>query len=572
MRALDRRIGLLFGGFILLLAIASARAAWLGIFNSGPLQRFASSQQIDNKVVPAMRGVVTDRSGQVLALSESTATIIADPYLIHDAPTVAAKLGPLLGSSQKQLTAQLSKPHTGYVKLAENVPSTTATKIMGLHIDGINQSPGLHRTYPLGSTAGQVLGWVGADGKGQSGIEYTMNQILKGKAGLRRIVNDGNQQAISIQDAKTMQPGAKIGLTLDTPLQQEVEHVLAQTAAQFNPKSATAIVVNPNNDRILADANWPFLDPNNLGASSPEAQGNQSVGFAYEPGSTFKAFTIAGALQDGAVKPNTMINEPPDLAPYGYVIKDAEAHGDVSYSVAHVLAVSSNIGADLIAQRDGPNKGANRFNYWVHKFGFGQPTGVPLNGESNGVIPPLSKYSGISMYNLPFGQGQEVTPMQMVQAYAAIADGGVMRKPQLIQSVGNKQRGPAKGQRVISAKVASQLRGMMRGVLGDGGTASGAQIPGYDLAGKTGTAQVAVNGKYSSSKYVASFIGMVPASHPKLEVAVVVNQPSTGEYGGTVAGPAFQKIVGWAVPHFGINPCPKPCPASAYAQAAPSTP
>jgi cell division protein FtsI (penicillin-binding protein 3) len=289
-----------------------------------------------------------------------------------------------------------------------------------------------------------------------------------------------------------------------------------------------------------------------------------AVGFSYEPGSTFKAITVGGALDDGLVTPSTNFNIPSQLNYYGKIVRDAELHGNETLNVAGILKYSSNIGADLIGQR----LGAQRFDYWVHRFGFGAPTGVDLPGEQRGIVLHASQYSGVSMGNLPFGQGESVTPMQMATAYAAIANGGTLRSPTIVQSIGGKPVPEAKSARVISPTTASELRDMLRGVLGEGGTASGAFIPGYDLAGKTGTAEIAVNGKYSSTEFVASFIGMVPASHPKLLVAVIVNQPQGSIYGGSVAAPAFQKIVGWAVPYFGINPCPSPCPASATNQAA----
>ena len=231
-------------------------------------------------------------------------------------------------------------------------------------------------------------------------------------------------------------------------------------------------------------------------------------------------------------------------------IHDAEVHGDETLSVAQILKVSSNIGADEIGMR----LGAPRFNYWVHRFGFGARTGVDLPGEDQGIILPLSKYSGSSMGNLPFGQGESVTPIQMAAAYSAIANGGVLRVPHVVQSIGGRPAPVPAGHRILSATTAAELRGMLQGVLADGGTASGAAIPGYDLAGKTGTAQVVVNGNYSKTKYIASFIGMVPASAPKLVVAVMVDEPQGSIYGGSVAAPAFQKIVGWAVPYLGIAP------------------
>jgi cell division protein FtsI/penicillin-binding protein 2 len=212
--------------------------------------------------------------------------------------------------------------------------------------------------------------------------------------------------------------------------------------------------------------------------------------------------------------------------------------------------VSSNIGADLIGQK----LGASRFDYWVHQFGFGAPTGVDLPGEAQGYVLHSWQYSGSSMGNLPFGQGESVTPMQMAAAYAAIANGGVLRPPHIVGAVGGVPTRIPKGKRILSPSVAAQLRQMLVGVFADGGTASGAAIPGYALAGKTGTANIAVNGQYSSNLYVASFVGMVPANNPQLLCLVVVDEPQGAIYGGSVAAPAFQKIVGWAVPYFGISP------------------
>jgi cell division protein FtsI/penicillin-binding protein 2 len=231
-------------------------------------------------------------------------------------------------------------------------------------------------------------------------------------------------------------------------------------------------------------------------------------------------------------------------------IHDAESHGYVSYSVAQILKVSSNIGADEI----GMKLGAQRFDYWVHRFGFGAPTGVDLPGEEQGIVLHWRQYSGSSMGNLPMGQGESVTPIQMATAYSAIANGGILRPPRIVLSVGGKRVPTPRGHRVISARAAAEMRNMLRGVLADGGTASGAAIPGWDLAGKTGTANEVINGQYSSTAYAASFIGFVPASHPKLLVAVMVDRPQGAIFGGSVAAPAFQKIVGWAVPYLGISP------------------
>ncbi len=324
--------------------------------------------------------------------------------------------------------------------------------------------------------------------------------------------------------------------------------MLAGVGAEYQPKGATAIVMDPNSGQILALANWPRINANDPASAPSYANEDRAVGFNYEPGSTFKAFTVAGALQDGVVTPSTQFNIPSVLQVADRQIHDAEDHGDETLSVADILKYSSNIGADEIGMKVGPQ----RFDYWVHRFGFGSPTGVDLPGEAQGIVLHWQQYSGSSMGNLPMGQGESVTPIQIATAYSAIANGGILRPPRIVKSIGGKPVREPAGQRIISASAAAELRGMLRGVLADGGTASGAAIPGWDLAGKTGTANEVINGHYSSTDYAASFIGFVPASHPRLLVAVMVDRPQGAIFGGAVAAPAFQKIVGWAVPYFGI--------------------
>jgi cell division protein FtsI/penicillin-binding protein 2 len=572
---IDRRVGLLFGLFLLLMAVALGRALYLGTLRSGALTADAAVEHVNTVTTPAVRGEITDRNGVPLALSESVDSVIADPDLIKHPERDAAILAPLLGKTTQQTLAGLTRHGTQYVVLNNQVPAATAAKIMTKDINGINDVASEHRVYPRATEAAQVLGWVGASG-GVWGLEEQFNQRLAGTSGTRQIVNDAYGKAIQVNTTKPMVAGKTLKLTISAPLQSEVEQVLAGVGSEFAPAGATAIVTDPQTDQILALANWPTVNANNVSAAAlksvdgqPPAVEDQAVGFDYEPGSTFKAATVAAALQDGVVTPNTQIFVPSELQEDGHTITDAEPHPNETLTVADILKVSSNIGADEIGQR----LGKDRFAAWVSRFGFGKATGVALPGEEVGQILPLDKYYGFAMYNLPFGQGESVTPMQMVQLYDTIADGGVLRTPQIIDSIGDKAVSEPKGKRIISTTVASELRNMLRGVFADGGTASGAFIPGFDMAGKTGTAEVAVDGKYSNTKFVASFIGMVPASDPKLVVAVVVNEPSNGTiYGGSVAAPAFQKIVGWAVPYFGINPCPSPCPASAEHQAAPSTP
>jgi cell division protein FtsI (penicillin-binding protein 3) len=550
MVAIDRRVGYIFVAFLALLAAAVVRAGYLGVIKAGSLQQAAVTQQITNEPIPAMRGTITDRNGVELALSESTDDLIADPYLIKQPLPVAQKLASLLHLPVLTMLAALSKPHTGYSVVAREITPAAARQVLALNVNGISTSPDVKRVYPRTWSASQVLGDVNAAGAGDSGLEYRYNSALSGESGERRIVNDAIGQPIAIDNVRPMDAGRTLTLTLDAALQEEVEQVLAGVGAKYMPKGATAIAMNPNTGAILALANWPRVNADNPTGAPVADEMDKAVGYSYEPGSTFKAITVSGALQDGVVTPNTEISVPPVLQVADRQIHDAESHGYETLTVGQVLKVSSNIGADEIGMRLGPG----RFNYWVRRFGFGSPTGVDLPGEQNGIVLEPSQYSGSSMGNLPMGQGESVTPIQMATAYSAIANGGILRAPHIVAAVGGKSEPTPAGHRIISENTAAQVRNMLRGVLADGGTASGAAIHGYDMAGKTGTANVVVDGKYSSSEYIASFIGMVPASAPKLVVAVMVDEPQGSIYGGSVAAPAFQKIVGWAVPYLGISP------------------
>jgi cell division protein FtsI (penicillin-binding protein 3) len=546
--AIDRRIGLLFIVFIALLGIALARATYLGSFKAGSLRRAAATQQVQTVTIPAPRGAITDRNGVELAVSEAAADVVADPYLIKNPQSVAQRIAPLLGKPFPKVLQLVTKPHTGFVYLAHLLSGQQAAAIDQLHIPGLTLIPETTREYPRVWAASQVLGSVGWGDRGLSGLEYSYNRALRGQDGLRKIVSDAIGQPISINDVRTTKPGKTVQLTIDAALQDEVEQVLAGVGAEYSPKGATAIVMDPNSGQILALANWPRIDGNDPSSAPSYANEDRAVGFDYEPGSTFKAFTVAGALQDGVVTPSTEFGIPSVLQVADRQIHDAEDHGDETLSVAEILKVSSNIGADEI----GMKLGRQRFDYWVHRFGFGAPTGVDLPGEQQGIVLHWQQYSGSSMGNLPMGQGESVTPIQMATAYSAIANGGILRPPRIVKSIGGKPVPAPRGHRIISGVAAAELRNMLRGVLADGGTASGAAIPGWDLAGKTGTANEVINGQYSSADYAASFIGFVPASHPRLLVAVLADRPQGAIFGGAVAAPAFQKIVGWAVPYFGI--------------------
>ncbi|HUA73140.1 MAG TPA: penicillin-binding protein 2 [Solirubrobacteraceae bacterium] len=552
MTIVQRRIGGLFGLFFVLLILAGGRTLYLGALEGGSLRKAAATQQLTYEAVPAQRGTITDRNGVDLAVSEPAQDLSATPYLVKNPLQTAQRIAPFLGKPQDEVLRLLSQ-RSGFVYLARALPAKQAHAIMAMKIAGIEGKPVMRRVYPRGDLAAQVLGVVGTEGNGLSGLEYSRNALLHGHAGQRHVVSDALGQPVSINEVHPEEPGTPIALTLDANIQQRSEEVLDAVGRVFSPKDATAIVMNPNNGAILAMANWPQVNANDPGGSSPEALQNRAVSFDYEPGSTFKAVTVAGALQQNLVTPASSFFVPDKIQVADRTIHDDTEHGDETLTTAQILAQSSNVGAIEIGAREGKND----FSQWVSKFGFGKRTGVELPGEEIGQVLPVGKYSGSSMGNLPIGQGQLVTPLQMATAYSAIANGGILRPPHVIAKVGSEPQPEPAGHRVISSATAASLRQMLEGVLAPGGTASEVSIPGYKLAGKTGTASKVdeETGEYSKTRYVASFMGFAPAAHPKLLAAVIVDEPENGSiFGGTVAAPAFGQIMSFALPYLRIPP------------------
>jgi cell division protein FtsI/penicillin-binding protein 2 len=547
MRVVERRIGLLFAGFLLCFLVIVARAFWLQGVQGAQLASEAAYQQTESVMVPGLRGTILDRYGDPLAASEDAATIYATPYQVKDPRKTADKLATILGEGRSGILDALNE-HSGFSYVARRVDLPTAARIERLELPGIGELPDSRRTYPQGDMAGQVIGAVGTDNQGLTGLEAGEDSTLRGTDGERRVVKDALGEPIRLETVSDASDGSDIQLTLDPAIETKTEQVLSEVGETYAPKGATAIVVDPHTSQILAMANWPPVDPADLSGSTNEDLLNRATGFTYEPGSTFKAFTISAALEEKEVTPETTFTLEPQLHVADRVIEDAEARPTVTLTVAEILSHSSNVGAATI----GLDMGAEKFSRWINRFGFGRPTGVQFPAEEQGIVPPLDQYSGSTMGNLPIGQGLSVTPMQMVAGYTAIANGGFLRRPQLIEKIDGEPVGEPKGHRVIKAEVAQQVRTMLEGVLAPGGTASEVSVPGYSLAGKTGTAQVAENGTYSKTKFVASFIGFAPAQNPRLLVAVIVDQPQGEIYGGSVAAPAFGKIAAYALPYLGV--------------------
>lgn len=552
MGLIERRIGLLSAIFLLFFVLALGRAAKLMVIDHASLKGRAAGQQVGDVTVPAPRGAILDRNGSELAVSTDAADVSATPYLVKDVPATAAKLAPLIEHTAEDIAANLADRKRGFVYLARSIKGREAQKIRKLAIAGIDVTPTTQRFYPSKTLAAQLLGFVGTEGEGLSGLENSWDEELHGSAGERRTIKDGAGDPISTINTKQVAPGKDLTLTIDSQLQLEAERVLERVGERFLPKGASAIVMNPNNGEVLAMANWPKLDANDPSKATPEAQQNRAIGYTFEPGSTFKAVTIGGALQEHKVTPAKVFDLPSQLQVEDRVIKESHDRGAQAMSVSQILAQSSNVGTVKI----GMTMGDRLFDKWVHKFGFGEPTGIDLAGEEQGLVLRAKDYSGVSIANLPIGQGLSVTPIQMAAAYSAIANGGTLRPPRVVKDVAGEPTAEAAGKRIISKKTAAQLRSMLEGVLGPGGTASEAAIPGYKLAGKTGTAQKfdTTTGQYSKTNYVASFIGFAPAQRPKVLVSVMVDEPRGEIYGGSVAAPAFQEILNFALPYMKIPP------------------
>ena len=551
MRRIDRRLGLLFCIFLLIFSFAIARAFWLQGVRGGALRAEAHGQQVTEVTIPGQRGRILDRNGKVLAASEDAADVIATPYQVKNPAQAAMDLHEVLGLPTADLLEPLQDRGSGFAYLARKVGSDEAARVEKLSIAGISTVPTSRRLYPQDELASQVIGAVGSENQGLTGLEEAQNEVLGGANGEQDVIHDALGRPIRMDTVTPASVGEDIQITLDAAIQAKTEEALAKAGEHFEAEGATAIVMNPNTSEILAMANWPGYDPSNLEEASDEQLQNRATGFTYEPGSTFKAFTVAAALEDKVVTPQTSFYLPSEIQVADRKIGEAHERPPIDATVSEILAQSSNVGA----VRVGLAEGADRFSRWINNFGFGRVTGLDYPGEERGIVPERDEYSGSTMGNLPIGQGLAVTPLQMATGYAVIANGGILRKPSLISTVGGQPTGrEGEEHRVLSQRTAGQLRNMLEGVLEPGGTASSVSVPGYVLAGKTGTAQKVVGGTYSEDEYVASFVGFAPAQRPKLLVAVVVDEPLYVHTGGEVAAPVFGEVAEFALPYLGVSP------------------
>lgn len=553
MRLIERRVGLLFAVFAIAFCGVVVRAAWLQAVKGGELSADARLQQTAEVTVPGIRGSIVDRNGKELAVSEEAATVVATPYQVESPEQVAAKLGRALERSPEELLASIVGEE-GFSYVERGISLAAAERIRAMELTGIGILPDSRRIYPQDEVGSRLVGAVGTDGDGLFGIEQSQEETLAGADGELAVTRDALGDEIGRDTVAGAVAGSDLKLTIDVKIQAKAEEVLAELGAAHSPDGATAIAVNPDDGEVLAMASWPPVDPENLAGAAPEELSNMATRFTYEPGSTFKAFTVAGALEDGVVDPGTVFELPPTLQVADREIEESHPRGPVALTVAEILKVSSNVGAVTIGLKLNGGGFGSRFDRWVRRFGFSKPTGIELAGEEQGVVPEPSEYSGATMGNLPLGQGLSVTPLQMVAGYGAIANGGRLLPPRLIESIAGEPVAEAAGKRLISGRTAAELRRMLQGVLEPGGTAS-VEIEGYELAGKTGTAEKVVDGVYSETEFVASFVGFAPVEDPELLMAVIVDNPKAGDYyGGSLAAPAFGEIASFALPYLGVDP------------------
>lgn len=543
----ERRIGLLFTISLALFAGLFFKAFLLQVVQGSSLASQATSQQEDIVEVPGLRGSILDRNGQPLAGSEPGATIVATPYQIKDPPAEAAAVAKALKADPDEVLNALTQPG-GFAYVDRKVDLKKANAVEELGLEGINQLPDTLRVRPQGDIASQVIGAVSDEGDGLTGIEAGKESILKGVNGEERLVKDGAGNPMSFDTIRDAEDGKSVQLTLDATIQAEAERVLAEIGDYHDPVNASAIVMDARTSDILAMANWPPVNLDDLSSAEPDDLLNVGTSYTYEPGSTFKAFTVASALEDGTVTPTSTFTLAPSIQIYDRVIEESHARGTVNLDVGDILAQSSNVGAVTI----GLEIGGRKFSRWINRWGFGQTTGIDYPGEEQGIVLPYSDWSGSTIGNVPIGQGLAVTPIQMVQAYGALANGGILRTPRLIEKIDGQEVPADRGHRVVSPEVAAEVRDMLKGVLAPGGTASEVSVPGYTLAGKTGTAQIATEDGYSDTRYVASFMGVAPADDPAIVVSVMVNEPTNGHTGAEAAAPGFGELAAFTLPYLGV--------------------
>jgi cell division protein FtsI (penicillin-binding protein 3) len=547
----NRRIRLLLAVLAFAFCLTFGRAVWLQVIRAPRLERLAAQQHHETVTTPAGRGTIFDRMGIQLAIGEEATTVYADPRQVRNAQRVAVEAAHTLNVNPNKIYPQLLDKKKSFVYVQRKADPERAAALQRRGLAGLDFYGEERRIYPQHTVASQVLGYAGVDNKGLSGLELGLERQLAGRPGKETIVRDPFGRTIDVISATPERPGRDVFLTLDHSLQARVEAVLRSTVAKWHAVDATAVVLDPATGGVLAMAVAPGFDANDFPQVSNALQRNRAVTDTYEPGSTFKVVTYAAALTEGVVTPNTTFTLAPSIRVADRTIEEAEPRPTQAMTVAGMLARSSNVGTIVLAQL----LGRERLGPWITRFGFGRPTGIDFPGESPGIMLPIDHWSGSTIGNVPIGQGIAVTPIQMAAAYAALANHGVWVEPHLVDHVRGVEPKKLERRRVVSPPIARELIGMLQGVVSAEGTGGEAAVPGYLVAGKTGTAaKPDPSGGYSDTKYVASFVGIVPASAPRLVVLVSINEPQGQIFGGVVAAPAFREIARFALQYLNVPP------------------
>jgi cell division protein FtsI (penicillin-binding protein 3) len=534
------------------------RLVFLQVIDHERMVSLARKQQEDTRALPAKRGEIVDRRGRLLAYSVDADTIYAVPYEVKDVASTATALCAALDDCSSKERASFAERLSGdrpFAYVRRRVTPVEARNVAALKLSGIGFMKESRRFYPNRELAAHLLGYVGLDNVGLSGIEAAYDKVIRGKEGTLIVHTDARRQIFGGRLERAPTSGGSIELTIDEQLQHIVERELRAGVIEKRADGGSAVVIDPHSGEILAIANWPTFNPNAYNAASEIARRNRAVQDIYEPGSTFKVVTIAAALEEHIFPPDAIIETGPGIFRIGSrVIDEFEGHNYGSLSLTDVIVKSSNIGAVKIGLRIG----AERFGLYAQRFGFGKPTSPDFPGESPGILWPASKLNDSGIASMAMGYQVSVTPLQMAAAMSAVANGGTWIEPRVVRAVtrdGVRMRvEPSRKRRVISPETALQMLPILERVVTHG-TGKLAQLPGYTVAGKTGTADKLVNGRYVGHMQNVSFLGFVPSRNPVFTIIVMVDTPRVGsDTGGMVAAPIFQRIADAATRLLGVPP------------------
>jgi cell division protein FtsI (penicillin-binding protein 3) len=542
---------------LIVLSIFGLRLFQLQALDAPRLAAAAAEKRTRTLILPAQRGEITDRNGAPLAITVDARDITVDQTMVTDPVATANAISQVTGADITTLIPELTGERRFNYVLKKITPEQW-NKLKQLKLPGIFSEKTTKRIYPSNTLAASTIGFVGGEGKGLAGLEYGFESELAGSQGevTVEISAGGRPLPSGIASEKKSVPGMGIRLTIDRDLQFVAEQSLAARVQFAQADSGTLVAISPKTGKILALATYPTFDANYPSEAQPGVTVNHALVDAYEPGSTAKVMTMAGLLNEGVASPATPFTIPPVLKRNGKTFNDSEPHPTLKLTMTGVLAKSSNIGTIQAAEL----MGAEKFNDYLTKFGVGQETGMQFPGESKGRLPKLEKWSGTSFPTFAFGQGYMVSAVQIASMYATIANDGVRMNPSLIEGYvmpnGEYQTSaPTTRTEVMSVAAAKTLREMMETVVSDEGTAPLAEIPGYRVAGKTGTAEVVDPiCKCYSNDVIASFIGMAPAENPEIVVAVAIHKPRNGRWGGSLAGPVFKEVAQYSLKQLNIPP------------------